>query len=744
MADKVIDVDIKVNNAGIKSLRQELRETTIALQQATDPALIERLQQKAGQLKDTMADVNATIEATAGSATENLAKGLGKATSVGISGFQGLISAQALFGNESEQVTQTLVKLQALAGLSDALNSLGALGDTMTEIKASFVAAAAKLGLFTTAKEVDTGVTIGQTVATEGATVATSTLGATMNALPIFAIIAGLTAVVGAIAYFASQTEEAVITQEDFNQVATETGKSLGDAKKNVNEVGLAFENAGKGVGSKKKALELFNEKFGQTLGIAKNYEQAEAAFVKNADVYIQVSALRAKADAFRALSAQASADAFVKAQETELSTMQAAEYLKTMVLKGKKTAVAELKQIIINNALEAQKESDKRIKALDAEANRVATEAAELESTLVTIKQESEVKKKEIDKVSASEKKKNLEQLKAIQDKENADYINGEDEKFRVLNEIEKTESERKIIALQQALDRQIEILGDDDGAIKLATKTTQNAITKIIDDAEADRLAKQKVIDDAKITKAEADKLRFIELTGTESEYKIAQLQSQYAKENALYAGNAEIQKALKIKLDADISKIDKETKAKEKENVQALQNAKLQMASDAIGGITDLISSASKSDEKSQKRAFEINKTGSIAQAIIQTYLAANSALASPANNLFPGQAQIAAGIAIIGGLANVAKIRKQTFGGGASSGGGGSSASASSATPQANATPQFNMFGSAGNANNLNASGQPNNGQNITVTAVVSETDMTYNQGRVNAMKLSASL
>jgi hypothetical protein len=75
MADKVIDVEIRTNTTGIKSLRQELRETTIALQQATDPALIERLQQKAGELKDTMADVNATIEATAGSATENLAKG---------------------------------------------------------------------------------------------------------------------------------------------------------------------------------------------------------------------------------------------------------------------------------------------------------------------------------------------------------------------------------------------------------------------------------------------------------------------------------------------------------------------------------------------------------------------------------------------------------------------------------------------------------------------------------------------
>jgi hypothetical protein len=50
----------------------------------------------------------------------------------------------------------------------------------------------------------------------------------------------------------------------------------------------------------------------------------------------------------------------------------------------------------------------------------------------------------------------------------------------------------------------------------------------------------------------------------------------------------------------------------------------------------------------------------------------------------------------------------------------------------------------MFGTGGTANNQNASGNSTNGQNITVTAVVSETDMTYTQERVNAMKSSASL
>jgi hypothetical protein len=701
MADKVIDVEIRTNTTGIKSLRQELRETTIALQQATDPALIERLQQKAGELKDTMQDVNATIEATAGSATENLAKGLGKATSVGIAGFQGLISAQALFGDESKAVTETLVKLQALAGLSDALNSLGALGDTMTEIKASFIAAASKLGLLTTAKEVDIVVTEGQIVATEGATVATNVLGKTMNALPIIAIIAGLTAVVGAIAYFASQTEEATITQEDLNETTKATADAFSKAKQNVDEVGLAFENASKGVGSKKKALELYNQKFGDTLGIAKDYNQAEAIFTKNADTYIKVSALRAKADAFRALSAKASADAFVASQEVELEALQVAEFAKTAILKGEKTAVAELRAQMIMNRKEAQQEADKRIQALDEEANKFATQATKLEGTLVTIKQESEVKKKEIDKISESEKKKNLE-----------DFYNS----LVNINAKEVKLYEAKIAEIK---------------------RIDANKLASDIDEAEKALINRTQVLDRISILQAEFDANE-----KAIADARIQQIKDNLAIELDAIGANENAKVEAKLKADIEIAKIQEAEATRERE----LQNTKLQMASDAIGALASLIDATSKKDEKSQKKAFQINKTASIGQALISTYLAVNSALASPANNLFPGQAQISAGIALAGGLANVAKISRTQFG--STGGGGGNAPSAptpNSSQQQPSATPSFNLYGSGGTANNQNASGaNGGNGQNITVTAVVSETDMTNTQNRVNSMKSSASL
>lgn len=742
MADKVIDVEIRTNTTGIKTLRQELRETTIALQQATDPALIERLQQKAGSLKDTMQDVNNTISATAGSATENLAKGLGKATSVGISGFQGLISAQALFGNESKEVTQTLVKLQALAGLSDALNSLGALGDTMNDIKASFVAAATKLGLFTTAKEVDIVVTEGQIISTEGATVATATLGATMNALPIIAIIAGLIAVVGAIAYFASQTDEAAISTEQFNEVAKTTGKALGEAQQKISNVGISFDAAKKGIISNKQALKDYNDNLGSVLGNAKTLEEAEKLYEKRSGAYVKATMLRAQAQALSALAAQKYADAFEARQNIELDYFETQEIGKTAILKGQEAARGEALGYIAIKRKKIDAELLKDTKEINTLVSNLTQEA-------LAVEQKAGITSSQIEKQNSEGKKestkKTAQELKDIQAKANADYIAAQDAKFELENKLTLSETEKKKLALQQAYEKDVATAGDNDGLIKIATQKLQADLTKIDVDAEIDRQAKEAKLKAEALAKEDAQFLRYQELTLSKADYDKLVLQQKYDAEYLAAEGNALLQVELKKKLEADLNAIDKESATKKIATDQEVQNAKLQMASDAFGALASLIDATAGKDEKSQKKAFQINKTASIGQAIISTYLAANSALASPANNLFPGQAQIAAGVAIIGGLANVAKISRTQFSSGGGGGGGTPpSAPAPSSTQQPSATPSFNLFGTGGTANNQNASGASTNGQNITVTAVVSETDMTYTQERVNAMKSSASL
>lgn len=135
--------------SGTANLKKELRELTKTLQtmESTDPRFAE-MAQRAGELKDQINDTNAVIKATAGSGVENLAGALGNAGTIGVAAFQGVESAMALMGVESEAVMQTMMRLQALAGLGDALKSLGAIGDTLTEIRAGFGAAFTKMGQF--------------------------------------------------------------------------------------------------------------------------------------------------------------------------------------------------------------------------------------------------------------------------------------------------------------------------------------------------------------------------------------------------------------------------------------------------------------------------------------------------------------------------------------------------------------------------------------------------------------------
>lgn len=209
-----------------KGLKQQLREMTVALQnmESTDPRF-KQMTIDAGELKDKIQDTNAVIKSTAGSAVENLGTGIAKAGKVGIDAFAGMTGAMGLFGIESEGAMQAMLKLQQLAAMSEALTSLGALGDTVTEIKAAFIAAATKMGLFTTAKEVDIAVTEVQTVATVEATVATSGLGKAMTALPIIAIIAGI----AALAY-------GIYSLVSGNEDAEKATKARAEAEKRANE----------------------------------------------------------------------------------------------------------------------------------------------------------------------------------------------------------------------------------------------------------------------------------------------------------------------------------------------------------------------------------------------------------------------------------------------------------------------------------------------------------------------------
>ena len=148
-----------------KSLKLQLRELTQQLQNmdASDPRF-QQMTQQAGALKDQIADTNAVVKATAGSGMENFAGSVAKAGQIGVAAFQGVQSSMMLLGVENENILAGMAKLQALAGLGDALKTLGGLGDMLTEIRAGFTAAIAKTFQFTAAQNAqNTAVAAGST-----------------------------------------------------------------------------------------------------------------------------------------------------------------------------------------------------------------------------------------------------------------------------------------------------------------------------------------------------------------------------------------------------------------------------------------------------------------------------------------------------------------------------------------------------------------------------------------------------
>jgi hypothetical protein len=126
--------------------------------------------------------------------------------------------------------------------------------------------------------------------------------------------------------------------------------------------------------------------------------------------------------------------------------------------------------------------------------------------------------------------------------------------------------------------------------------------------------------------------------------------------------------------------------------------VMNAKLQMTSDVFGAINDLVQAFAKDDEKSARRAFNINKGVGIAQAVISTAQGIINAYANPVD-VASGVAFAKSGIIAATGAAQIATIAKTKFQGGGGSG-GGSAGSVGSVPSASAAQPTFNVVGNTG--------------------------------------------
>jgi len=167
-------------------------------------------------------------------------------------------------------------------------------------------------------------------------------------------------------------------------------------------------------------------------------------------------------------------------------------------------------------------------------------------------------------------------------------------------------------------------------------------------------------------------------------------------------------------------------------------------LQMASNAVGALGDLLTAGLGKSEKDQRKAFEINKKASMGQALINTFMAVTAALTAGGNpiKLATGRQFVEAGIALATGLAQVAKISKTQFQGSSASGGGGALTAGGGGGGEAApapifANPQTTMLGTDGAAMGQGQGSSP-------MRAYVVERDIQQTTSRVRRLSEFATL
>ncbi|QCZ35008.1 hypothetical protein D8Z79_025770 (plasmid) [Escherichia fergusonii] len=268
---------------------------------------------------------------------------------------------------------------------------------------------------------------------------------------------------------------------------------------------------------------------------------------------------------------------------------------------------------------------------------------------------------------------------------------------------------------ALNTSLDRQIE-------DTKKAENLTQKEKQRLIDLYNQQREQKEKEINDKYIEaqkereKKAADAVKAIREAQAQEEedfyeeyrqnvtnrdqLEIEAVQEKYfrlielAKQYGLDTQELEQRQADEVKAIKD--KAAKEDEERDKQ----VQEAKFSITQSSLTAINDLVQAFAGESEAAQRRAFNVNKAVSIAQATIDTYKSATAIFASVAANPItianPSAPFIAAGAAVASGVANIATIAAQQFQGGGAGGGGG----AANVPSALSSSPQFNIVGDTG--------------------------------------------
>lgn len=334
-------------------------------------------------------------------------------------------------------------------------------------------------------------------------------------------------------------------------------------------------------------------------------------------------------------------------------------------------------------------------------------------------------------------------------------------------LAKLRKKRLEGEKAAVEEELARVIKINQLTSNSLKDREKTLRNEIdllnTKIkeeqniVDEAAKQRADKEKTDRDRRNSQnktqsdrekaelkqntdarlAEQERIKLIEI---EAFYDRLEAQRKFEQDKeALIVAGMQKEAALRMNQTSSALARDKATKEGELQRESDLRQAQQQMADQSFSIIGDIITATAGQSEEAQRKAFNVSKAASIAQAIVNTYLGVTSALAMT-KEVFPGQRFVQAALTLAAGLANVAKIKATQFQGGGSntSNTAAPSGGTSTATPSATfSNPNTTMLGNQGEPVPQPQGSQP-------MRAYVVERDIQQTTSRVRRLSEFATL
>ena len=687
-----VAIDLTLN--GVGSLKSQLKQLKAAIAEASDPAQMDALAKKAGEVSDRIKDANDAVNVFAsGSKFEQISSSFG-----GIKD-----SIMSLDFEEAANKAQTFQKVMGGIGKAEITTALKGIGKTVSTLGATFMK-----------------------------------LGAQILMNPIFLLVAVITAIVVAVVLFMKKIG---VLDQVLSALMAPINALIQGFKDMTDWLGLtsyaAEENAEKMSAANKRVQESSKEREAVTSQMYSN--QIALLKANGQDTY----KTEVQASMSKSLFARERYNSALAAYNAERALGKAADAAK---LKDLRKQIADERAVIGNERVNRQVLAINDTKA-DAAAGAAAAKAA------------ADKKKEYAANRLAAERTIIDNRIALIEDENKREFKETKEKYRRAIDDIklnDKLTTQEKLTLTNQQF-----------ALLAKAEADFNDKQIKIADDKAKERAKKAQEESDKKISIEDAKWLRLQELTTSAAEFEKLQAQQKFDEEVAAAGEDNELIKALTTQLQKDLNKIEKDAAAErvltKEEEEKKKRDAQLKTANDALSIAEDGVKSiqaigdiafankmknvkkGSKEEEALAKKQFKFNKSMQLAGAVVDAGKAVTASLAAAplAIGVVPNPVGIANLVATAAmSAANIAKIASTQF--------TSTTAPASPSTPSGTSAPESsvsaftpgNLFGQNNNQNNVG--GSQDTSQNITVTAVVSETEMTSTQTNILKIQKSAQL